>query len=82
MTQAEHCHLHSNEPISFQTGNYHIKVRNKKKTNKQTNKTSKPQTDVRPTTKHYTARGQLSLFIFDEDLACLNFITLAWGRII
>lgn len=35
MTQAEHCHLHSNEPISFQTGNYHIKVRNKKK-NKQT----------------------------------------------
>ena len=34
MTQAEHCHLHSNEPISFQTGNYHIKVR--KKTNKQT----------------------------------------------
>ena len=35
MTQAEHCHLHSNEPISFQTGNYHIKVR-KKKTNKQT----------------------------------------------
>ena len=36
MTQAEHCHLHSNEPISFQTGNYHIKVRNKKKTNKQT----------------------------------------------
>ena len=31
MTQAEHCHLHSNEPISFQTGNYHIKVRNKKK---------------------------------------------------
>lgn len=32
MTQAEHCHLHSNEPISFQTGNYHIKVRNKKKT--------------------------------------------------
>ena len=78
MTQAEHCHLHSNEPISFQTGNYHIKVRKKK----QTNKTSKPQTDVRPTTKHYTARGQLSLFIFDEDLACLNFITLAWGRTI
>ena len=37
MTQAEHCHLHSNEPISFQTGNYHIKVRNlKKQTNKQT----------------------------------------------
>ena len=37
MTQAEHYHLHSNEPISFQTGNYHIKVRNKKKqTNKQT----------------------------------------------
>lgn len=35
MTQAEHCHLHSNEPISFQTGNYHFKVRNKK-TNKQT----------------------------------------------
>ena len=35
MTQAEHCHIHSNEPISFQTGNYHIKVR-KKKTNKQT----------------------------------------------
>ena len=78
MTQAEHCHLHSNEPISFQTGNYHMKVRKKK----QTNKTSKPQTDVRPTTKHYTARSQLSLFIFDEDLACLNFITLAWGRII
>ena len=78
MTQAEHCHLHSNEPISFQTGNYHMKVRKKK----QTNKTSKPQTDVRPTTKHYTARGQLSLFIFDEDLACLNFITLTWGRII
>ena len=37
MTQAEHCHLHSNEPISFQTGNYHMKVRKKNKQTKQVN---------------------------------------------
>ena len=62
MTQAEHCHLHSNEPISFQTGNYHIKVRNKKK---QTNKKTKQ------VNHRLMSDQQLSITQQEVNLVCL-----------